>query len=148
MVRRRRWVTQEKFLDLLGAVNLIPGPNSTEMAIYLGYPMKCTNCGYSSQVLIGGGMGFHQITGFCPESKKFVYVTWKRGEKKPNPIAKVWDSANGEMIEVYKCPDCTKPFMPLRLKPTDMNSPGFDCCPKCGKHTFNVEKGKGIMMFD
>ena len=25
-VRRRRWITQEKFLDLLGAVNLIPGP--------------------------------------------------------------------------------------------------------------------------
>ncbi len=37
VVRRRRWITQEKFLDLLGAVNLIPGPNSTEMAIYLGY---------------------------------------------------------------------------------------------------------------
>jgi chromate transporter len=36
-VRRRRWVTHERFLDLLGAVNLIPGPNSTEMAIYLGY---------------------------------------------------------------------------------------------------------------
>jgi chromate transporter len=36
-VRRRRWITQEKFLDLLGAVNLIPGPNSTEMAIYIGY---------------------------------------------------------------------------------------------------------------
>ena len=37
VVRRRRWITQEEFLDLLGAVNLIPGPNSTEMAIYLGY---------------------------------------------------------------------------------------------------------------
>jgi chromate transporter len=37
VVRRRRWMTQEKFLDLLGAVNLIPGPNSTEMAIYIGY---------------------------------------------------------------------------------------------------------------
>ena len=37
VVRRRRWITQERFLDLLGAVNLIPGPNSTEMAIYLGY---------------------------------------------------------------------------------------------------------------
>jgi chromate transporter len=36
-VRRRRWITQDKFLDLLGAVNLIPGPNSTEMAIYIGY---------------------------------------------------------------------------------------------------------------
>jgi chromate transporter len=37
MVRRRRWVTRERFLDLLGATNLIPGPNSTEMAIYLGH---------------------------------------------------------------------------------------------------------------
>lgn len=37
VVRRRAWVTREKFLDLLGAVNLIPGPNSTEMAIHLGY---------------------------------------------------------------------------------------------------------------
>ena len=37
VVRRRGWVTREKFLDLLGATNLIPGPNSTEMAIHLGY---------------------------------------------------------------------------------------------------------------
>jgi len=36
VVRERRWVTREQFLDLLGAVNLIPGPNSTEMAIHLG----------------------------------------------------------------------------------------------------------------
>src|SRR3989304_1115566 len=37
VVRRRGWMTREKFLDLLGAVNLIPGPNSTEMAIHIGY---------------------------------------------------------------------------------------------------------------
>lgn len=37
VVRRRRWLTREKFLDLLGATNLIPGPNSTEMAIHVGY---------------------------------------------------------------------------------------------------------------
>src|SRR5262249_19944724 len=37
VVRRRRWVSDERFVDLLGAVNLIPGPNSTEMAIHLGY---------------------------------------------------------------------------------------------------------------
>jgi chromate transporter len=36
VVRRRRWLTREQFLDLLGATNLIPGPNSTEMAIHVG----------------------------------------------------------------------------------------------------------------
>ena len=36
VVRKRAWLTRERFLDLLGAANLIPGPNSTEMAIHLG----------------------------------------------------------------------------------------------------------------
>jgi chromate transporter len=36
VVRRRRWVSRERFLDLVGATNLIPGPNSTELAIHLG----------------------------------------------------------------------------------------------------------------
>jgi chromate transporter len=37
VVNRRKWLTREHFLDLIGAVNLIPGPNSTEMAIHIGY---------------------------------------------------------------------------------------------------------------
>lgn len=37
VVKRRKWLTDEEFLDLLGATNLIPGPNSTEMAIHIGY---------------------------------------------------------------------------------------------------------------
>ncbi len=37
VVTRRRWVSDERFVDLLGLTNLIPGPNSTEMAIHLGY---------------------------------------------------------------------------------------------------------------
>ncbi len=37
VVRRRRWVSDERFLDLLGMTNLVPGPNSTEMAIHLSY---------------------------------------------------------------------------------------------------------------
>ncbi|MDQ6673380.1 MAG: chromate efflux transporter [Chloroflexota bacterium] len=37
VVRRRKWLTDQQFLDLLGASNLIPGPSSTELAIYLGY---------------------------------------------------------------------------------------------------------------
>ncbi len=37
IVRRRQWLTHEEFLDLLGIVNLIPGPNSTQMALQIGY---------------------------------------------------------------------------------------------------------------
>src|SRR5215468_399487 len=36
VVTRRKWLTEAEFLDLLGATNLIPGPNSTEMAIHIG----------------------------------------------------------------------------------------------------------------
>lgn len=37
VVHRRGWLTREAFLDFIGATNLIPGPNSTEMAIHIGY---------------------------------------------------------------------------------------------------------------
>ncbi|HKQ32041.1 MAG TPA: chromate transporter, partial [Thermodesulfobacteriota bacterium] len=36
-VRRKKWLDDKSFLDLIGAVNLIPGPNSTEVAIHIGY---------------------------------------------------------------------------------------------------------------
>jgi chromate transporter len=36
-VKRRKWLGDEEFLDLVGATNLIPGPNSTEMAIHVGF---------------------------------------------------------------------------------------------------------------
>lgn len=37
VVRRRKWLSDERFVDLMGVTNLIPGPSSTELAIYLGY---------------------------------------------------------------------------------------------------------------
>jgi chromate transporter len=37
LVRRRGWLDRRAFLDLLGATNLIPGPNSTEIAVHIGY---------------------------------------------------------------------------------------------------------------
>jgi len=52
LCRRRGWVSEQRFLDLLGAANLIPGPSSTEMAIYLGYE----RAGWKG--LIAGGICF------------------------------------------------------------------------------------------
>ena len=52
IVRRRRWLDDQEFLDLLGASNLIPGPNSTEMAIHVGR----LRAGWLG--LIAGGAGF------------------------------------------------------------------------------------------
>lgn len=52
VVVRRKWLTDEEFLDLLGATNLIPGPNSTEMAIHIGY----LRAGWPGLIL--GGLGF------------------------------------------------------------------------------------------
>ena len=49
VVARRKWVTEQQFLDLLGASNLIPGPTSTELAIYLG----CARAGRLGLVLAG-----------------------------------------------------------------------------------------------
>src|SRR6202158_36525 len=49
LVRRRKWLTREKFLDLLGASNLIPGPSSSELAIHIGY----LRAGWAG-LLIGG----------------------------------------------------------------------------------------------
>jgi chromate transporter len=37
LVRRRRWLSRESFLDLPGASSLIPGPSSSELAIHIGY---------------------------------------------------------------------------------------------------------------
>ena len=49
VVTRRRWMAEQQFLDLLGASNLIPGPTSTELAIYLGY----ARAGWRGLVLAG-----------------------------------------------------------------------------------------------
>jgi chromate transporter len=49
VVKRRKWIDEQGFLDLLGAANLIPGPTSTEMAIYLGF----RRVGWAGLVLAG-----------------------------------------------------------------------------------------------
>jgi chromate transporter len=52
VVKRRKWLDEQEFLDLLGATNLIPGPNSTEMVIHLSFK----RAGWRGLIL--GGMSF------------------------------------------------------------------------------------------
>jgi chromate transporter len=52
VVKQRKWPDEQEFLDLLGATNLIPGPNSTEMAIHISYK----RAGWRGLIL--GGMSF------------------------------------------------------------------------------------------
>ena len=64
-VRRLAWVSSEQFLDLLGAVNLLPGPSSTELAIYLGQ--------------IAGGLAGLLVAGACfilPAAILVVAFAW------------------------------------------------------------------------
>lgn len=50
VVTRRRWMNHEHFLDLIGATNLIPGPNSTEMTMHIGYERR----GWAGLLIAGG----------------------------------------------------------------------------------------------
>lgn len=49
VVHKRKWMTGEHFLDLVGATNLIPGPNSTEMVLHCGYE----RAGWKGLILAG-----------------------------------------------------------------------------------------------
>jgi chromate transporter len=51
LVVRKRWISGQQFTDLLGAVQLVPGPNSTEMAIHIGY----THQRYKGMLVSGAG---------------------------------------------------------------------------------------------
>ena len=70
VVVKRRWLTDEKFLDLLGATNLIPGPNSTEMAIHIGY----VRAGWPGLIL--GGLGFILPATFIVLVLSWLYVLY------------------------------------------------------------------------
>lgn len=69
-VRRRKWLTDEAFLDLLGATNLIPGPNSTEMAIHIGL-LRAGWLGF-----IAGGLGFILPAMFIVLAFAWLYVEY------------------------------------------------------------------------
>lgn len=81
VVIKRGWMTEEHFLDLLGATNLIPGPNSTEMAIHIGYDkggwkglLVAGLCFMLPAVLITGVFAWlYRQYGQLPEVQPFIY---------------------------------------------------------------------------
>ncbi|MFD8530288.1 chromate efflux transporter [Streptosporangium canum] len=70
LVRRRGWVSDQRFVDLMGATNLIPGPNSTELAIHLGYD-RARRGG-----LIAAGVCFILPAALMVTALAWVYVTY------------------------------------------------------------------------
>ncbi len=81
VVVKRKWMNEQHFLDLLGATNLIPGPNSTEMAIHIGYDkggwkglLTAGLCFILPAVLITGILAYlYSLYGQLPEVQPFIY---------------------------------------------------------------------------
>lgn len=81
VVVKRKWLSEQHFLDLIGATNLIPGPNSTEMAIHIGYDkggwkglIIAGLCFILPAVFITGVLAvlYHKY-GQLPEVQPFIY---------------------------------------------------------------------------
>jgi chromate transporter len=81
VVRKRKWMSAEHFLDLVGATNLIPGPNSTEMTMHCGHEragwkglIVAGICFIVPAVLITGLLAWaYQRYGQLPEVAPFIY---------------------------------------------------------------------------
>lgn len=81
VVRKRKWLSQDYFLDLVGATNLIPGPNSTEMTMHCGHEragwkglIVAGFCFILPAVLITGAFAWaYQKYGKLPEVTPFIY---------------------------------------------------------------------------
>ncbi|MDD3004149.1 chromate efflux transporter [Flavobacterium sp.] len=81
VVYKRKWLTEQRFLDLIGATNLIPGPNSTEMAIHIGHEkggwkglVVAGLCFILPAVLITGIFAYlYQQYGQLPEVQPLIY---------------------------------------------------------------------------
>lgn len=81
VVSKRNWMSREHFLDLIGATNLIPGPNSTEMAMHCGYHragwpgLFVAVMGFiiPATLITGVIAWFYQLYGSIPDIKPIWY---------------------------------------------------------------------------
>ena len=81
VVRKRAWISEEHFLDLVGATNLIPGPNSTEMTMHIGHERAgwkglfvAGSCFIIPAVIITAFFAWlYQQYGELPQVQPFIY---------------------------------------------------------------------------
>lgn len=81
VVRKRKWLTEDHFLDLVGATNLIPGPNSTEMTMHIGHEragwkglVVAGACFIIPAVIITAIFAWaYQLYGHLPTVQPFIY---------------------------------------------------------------------------
>ena len=81
VVDKRGWMDHQHFMDLIGATNLIPGPNSTEMAIHIGQEragwkglVVAGCCFIIPAVIITGFIAWlYQLYGRLPQVMPFIY---------------------------------------------------------------------------
>ena len=113
-------------------------------------------CEYETMVTFGGGMLFDQITGYCRNCSKFVYLRWtsehapadllqNMGTKvtpRPTPLGEVWDARTGQILPVYSCPGCKGPFVEIR------SADELKHCPACNKPHFGIDESKPRMSID
>ncbi len=80
VVRKKAWMTHEHFLDLVGATNIIPGPNSTEMAMHIGHErggrkglVVAGCCFIIPAIIITGAFAWsYQLYGHLPQLQPFL----------------------------------------------------------------------------
>jgi chromate transporter len=81
VVKKKKWMTYEHFLDLIGATNLIPGPNAAEMAMHCGYErggrmglVVAGACFITPAAAITGVLAwFYSLYGQIPQIESFIY---------------------------------------------------------------------------
>ncbi len=97
----------------------------------VGMEIKCSSekCGFKSEFLKGRGKRSTIIPGYCLLCKKMVSAKFKRGEAKP--LVQVWSSKTGEILDLYECPHCKKPFAEAKK---------IIFCPKCNQRTISTKR--------
>lgn len=148
---RRGWVSEQRFLDLLGAANLIPGPSSTEMAIYLGYE----RAGWKG--LIAGGVCFILPAMLIVLTLSWVYVqfgskpqaVWLLYGIKPVIVAIIVQALWGLLKNAIKGPLLAAVGLMVLILYLDGFSAvalifGSGLLIMCTKNLWRIQRGRGM----